>query len=73
MKKLYIHKMRIGSLPLSWNGRSELPRILFGHEQGNLRSTRLWSSLNMAEVRPEEEISSHILTSMGGGEEVWGV
>ena len=32
--------MRIGSLPLS-DGMAELPRILFGHERGNLRSTRL--------------------------------
>ena len=34
--KKKIYEMRIGDLPLA-----ELPRILFGRERGNLRSTRL--------------------------------
>ena len=31
--------MTIGCLPLSWNGR--ITQNAFGHEGGNLRSTRL--------------------------------
>ena len=34
-----IYEMTTGGLPLSWNGR--IAQNYFGHERGNLRSTRL--------------------------------
>ena len=61
MKKRY--KMRVGSLPLSWNGRITQnsfwawARQLEKHETGPHR---------MAEARPEEMISSQILRSRPG-------
>ena len=57
-------KWESGVLPC--HGMAELPRILFGHERGNLRSTRLALPHRMAEGRPEENISSHILRSRPG-------
>ena len=50
---------------------AELPRVLFGHERGNLTSTRV-ELINMAKARPagekssEKKISSHIVRNRPG-------
>ena len=58
--------MRIGIFPC--HGMAELPRILFGHEQGNLRSTRLalvkWRKRGRR--KSEKRISCQILRNSPG-------
>ena len=62
MKKNY--EMRIGSLPLSWNGR--ITQNSFGHERGNLIKKHETGLHRMAEAQPEEMIYSQILRSRPG-------
>ena len=57
-------KWESGVLPC--HGMVQLPRILFGHERGNLRSTRLALPHRMAEARPEEMICSQTIRSRPG-------
>ena len=50
------NQLRIGSLP----------RILSGHERGNLKSMHETGPHRMAEARPEKKIYSEILRSRPG-------